>query len=283
MKSRILAALAICAMLALGIVAVGCGSDDDSGSDSGTSSTASGGDLGLITDGTLVIGSDIPFPPFEEGKDPDYTGFDIDLVKRVADGLGLETDIQDTSFDTIFRDEAQGKFDIVASASTITPEREKTVDFSDPYYEAQQSLLVPDGSDIATPEDLAGKTVGAQDGTTGEDYANDQTDAASVRGFPEGPDAINALKAGQVDAVILDQPVGQDALAKGQTGFSEAAVIPTGELYGFAFAPDNDALREAFNAELQKLKDDGGLNEIYQQYFQLDAPDTVLSGTTEPK
>jgi polar amino acid transport system substrate-binding protein len=277
MRPRFTVLLATAAIVATGAFVAGCGDDNNDNS----TSTGAGGDLGLLQDGQLLVGSDIPFPPFEQGQAPDYTGFDIDLVNKIGENLGLEVKYQDTSFDTIFRDEAQGKFDMVASASTITPERENTVDFSDPYYEAQQSLLVPDGSDIASVEDLSGKTVGAQDGTTGEDYANDNTDAASVRGFPEGPDAINALNAGQVDAVIIDQPVAQDAIKKGQTGFSEAAVIPTGELYGFAFAPDNDALREAVNEQLKKLKDDGTLDDLYKQWFGIEAPDSVISGTND--
>lgn len=170
----------------------------------------------LIDEGTLTVGSDIPFPPFEFGKPPDYDGFDIDLVNAIADQLGLKVVYEDTSFDTIFTDVAQGKFDLVASASTITPEREKQVNFSDPYYEAEQALVVPDGSDITSVEDLDGKTVGAQDGTTGETYANDETNAAEVRGFPNGPAAIAAVENGQVEATIIDQPVAQDAIDKAE-------------------------------------------------------------------
>lgn len=276
MRSRLTALLAALAILAMGAFVAGCGDDDDDGTADG------GGDLGLIKEGTLTVGSDVPFPPFEQGKAPNYTGFDIDLVNRIAEDLGLEVVYQDTAFDTIFRDVAQGKFDMVASATTITAERENTVDFSDPYYEAQQALMVTPGSDIATVDDLAGQTVGAQDGTTGEEYANDETDAAQVRGFPEGPDAINALRAGQVDAVIIDQPVAEDALESISGGELEiATIIPTGELYGIAFAQDKDALREAVNEQLKALKDDGTLGHFYQEWFGLEPPDSVISGTNE--
>ena len=144
-------------------------------------------------------------------------------------------------FGTIFRDTANGQFDTAAAASTITPARQKQVNFSDPYYEAQQALLVPEGSDIASVDDLSGLIVGAQDGTTGETYANDETDASEVRGFPEGPNAVTALVNGQVDAVIIDQPVAADAVEK-QGGVEIAEEIPTDELYGFAVAPDNTSL-----------------------------------------
>jgi polar amino acid transport system substrate-binding protein len=268
------------ALLASGLVAAGCGSDDD---DTGaeTTTAASGGDFTTITEGTLLIGTDAPYPPFEIGTpaDSDFGGFDIDLANAVAENLGLTPEFQDTSFDTIFRDVAAGQFDIVVAASTITPGRQKTVNFSDPYYEAQQALVVPTGSDIASPEDLSGAIVGAQDATTGETYANDETDAAEVRGFPEGPDAINAVVTGQVEAAIIDQPVAVDAVDKTE-GIEIAAEIPTNELYGIALSKENTALLDAVNGALQDLKDDGTITDLYQQYFQTDPPESVLTGTT---
>jgi polar amino acid transport system substrate-binding protein len=281
MRLRIPVLLAAMALFAGSAFAAGCGDDDD---DNGGDTTAAGADLGLIQEGQLLVGTDTPFPPFEIGKPPDLTGYDIDVVNAVAEKLGLEVTYQDTSFDTIFRDTAQGKFDLAVAASTITPEREQTVDFSDPYYQANQSLIVAAGSDIATTEDLGGATVGAQDGTTGEEYANDETPAANVRGFPEGPDAINALRAGQVDAVIIDQPVAVDAIESLGGGDIEIAEeIVTSELYGLPFAPDNDALREAVNGALAELKDDGTIADLYEQYFPgTEPPAEVLEGTNEP-
>jgi polar amino acid transport system substrate-binding protein len=275
MRSRLLALLAAFVLVLTAGFAIGCGDDDDD-----SSTTSSGGDdLGLITEGELLVGTDTPYPPFEIGKPPDITGYDIEVMNAIAEDLGVEATYQDTSFDTIFRDVAQGKFDTAAAASTITPERQQTVAFSDPYYEAQQALVVLPDSDIATVEDLAGKIVGAQDATTGEAYGNDETDASEVRGFPEGPDAINALRQGQVDATIIDQPVAQDAVeADGDVEI--ATLIPTNELYGFAVAKDNTALLDAINSALQKIKDDGKLQELYQEFLKTDAPESVLTGTT---
>ncbi len=277
MRSRLLALLAAVVLVLTAGFAVGCGGDDDDGDE-----TAAAEELNLIQEGTLTVGSDIPFPPFEQGRAPNYSGFDIDLVNEVADRIGLEVAIQDTAFDTIFRDLAQGKFDLVASATTITPEREQTVDFSNPYFEAEQSLVVPEGSDIATVEDLAGATVGAQDGTTGEEYANEETDAANVRGFPEAADAFNALRAGQVEAVIIDNFAAQDAVEQGVGGISIATEIPTGELYGLVVGQDNDALLDAVNDALEEIKDDGTLEDLYQRYIGVEPPDSVLEGTHEP-
>ena len=202
-------------------------------------------------------------------------------MNAIGEKLGVEVEYQDTGFDTIFRDTANGQFDTAAAASTITPERQQKVNFTDPYYEAQQALVVLPDSDIASVDDLSGVIVGAQDGTTGEAYANDETDASEVRGFPEGPDAIAALTTGQVEAVIIDQPVAVDAEEK-QGGIELAEEIPTNELYGFAVALDNTALLDAMNQALTEIKDDGTLADLYQQYFKTDPPQSVLEGKTEP-
>jgi polar amino acid transport system substrate-binding protein len=268
---------AVAAVLAIAAFALGaCGGDDD---DNG----GGGNELGLIKEGQLLAGTDTPFPPFEIGQPPKISGYDIEVVNAIAEDMDLAVTYQDTSFDTIFRDTAQGKFDLAVAASTITAEREQTVDFSDPYYKANQSLMVTTGSDIRTVDDLGGATVGAQDGTTGEDYANDETDASSVRGFPEGPDAINALRAGQVDAVIIDQPVAVDAVESIGGGDIEIAQeIVTSELYGLAFAQDNDALREAVNDALKKLKEDGTIEDLYARYFPgVQVPNEALEGTNQ--
>lgn len=280
-KSRLVVLMAALAVMSA-LVLAACGSDDDSSSDSSgdTSSSSSAFSSELVTEGTLTVGTDTPYPPFEFGKAPDYDGFDVDMVNAIADKIGVETEFQDTAFDTIFTDVAQGKFDMVASASTITPEREKVVAFSDPYYSAQQALLVPEGSDIATVEDLAGLKVAAQNGTTGKDYGENETDAETIQGYPNGPAAIDALKGGQVDATIIDQPVAQDAIDKGETGFEVATTIPTGELYGLAFSKNSPELLKAVNGALAEMKEDGGLDKIYQKWFKINAPEDVISGTT---
>jgi polar amino acid transport system substrate-binding protein len=263
--------IAVVTALATASIAAGCGGDD-----------GGGGDLGLINEGQLLAGIDTPFPPFEKGHPPNVTGYDIDVINAIADDLGLEVIQEEADFTTIFRDVAQGKYDVAVAASTILPDRERTVDFSDPYYLTPQSLLVAEGeTDIRTQDDLGGKIVGAQDGTTGEVYAQDETNASEVRGFPEGPDAITALRSGQVDAVIIDFAVGQDALQK-QGGIEIAERIVTNELYGFAFAEQNDELREQVNDAIAKIKEDGTLARLYDQYFKKEPPKSVLEGTHEP-
>ena len=278
MRSRLLALLAALVLVLTAGFAVGCGDDDDDDGGGG------GADLGTINEGELLVGADTPYPPFEIGQPPDITGFDIEIMNAIAEDIGLEVNYQDTGFETIFRDTANGQFDTAAAATTITPERQQKVNFTDPYYEATQALVVAeDNSDIVTTADLGGKIVGAQDGTTGEALATDETDASEVRPFPEGTDAFSSLVNGQIEAVIVDLPVAADAVEK-QGGVKVVEEIPleTPELFGFAVALDNTALLDAMNEALVKIKDDGTLTDLYQQYFQTDPPASVLEGTTAP-
>ena len=281
MRSRLSLLIAALMLALTAAVGIGCGDSDETttSADTGSESTTAAADVSTITDGALLIGTDAPYPPFEIGTpdDPDFGGFDPDVGNAIAEKLGLTPEFQDTSFDTIFRDTASGQFDIAIAASTITPGRQKSVNFSDPYYEAQQALVVPEGSDIATVEDLAGKIVGAQDATTGETYANDETDAAEVRGYPEGPDAISAVTTGQVEAAIIDQPVAVDAVEKAG-GVEIATEIPTNELYGIAISKENPGLLEAVNGALTELKEEGFFDDLYEQYFQSAPPDSVSPG-----
>jgi polar amino acid transport system substrate-binding protein len=263
------------------VVVAGCGSDDDSTSSDSTTASSGSIDVSgaeLIEEGQLLVGTDAPYPPFEIGtpESGSFSGFDIDLMNAIAEKLGLEPTYQNSSFDTIFRDVAAGQFDIVAAASTITPDREKVVTFSRPYYEAQQALVVPEGSDIASTADLSGAIVAAQQGTTGQAYAEDDTDAGEVRGFGKGADALAAVTTGQVDAAIVDQPFAADTIEK-QGGLVIAEEISTDELYGFPMAPDNP-LADSVNEAIGELVDDGTMDELYQEYFSTDAPESVTSG-----
>lgn len=277
-KTRLWSLIFLVVGLTAAMVAAGCGDDGDS--TDGTSASSGSIDIAnaeLIQDGQLLVGTDAPYPPFEIGtpESGNFSGFDIDLMNAIADKLGLEPTYQNSSFDTIFRDVASGQFDIVAAASTITPAREKVVDFSRPYYEAQQALVVPEGSDISSTEDLSGEIVGAQQGTTGQALAEDDTDASEVRGFSKGADALAAVTTGQVAAAIVDQPFAADAVNK-QGGIEIAEEISTDEVYGFPVAPGNP-LGDAVNQAIAELIDDGTMNELYQEYFSTDAPESVTN------
>jgi ABC-type amino acid transport substrate-binding protein len=276
-RTRLWLLVGILALLVGAFAAAGCGDDDDEGDGGQT-----GEDLGLINEGTLFVGVDTPYPPFEQGQPPNVTGYDIDILNAIGEELGLTVEYQDTGFPTIFRDVAAGQFDTAAAASTIKPGREKQVDFTDPYYASATALVVAEGSDIATVDDLSGKIVGAQDGTIQEDYANQETDAAEVRGFPEGTNALSSLLTGAVDAALIDEAVAVEALEKqGGMEIADSFAATSPDLFGFAIAPQNDALREAMNEALAAIKEDGTMAEAYNEWFGSDPPQEVLEGTNE--
>jgi len=265
-KSGVSTLLAFLAVLAVAIFAAGCGDGDDE-------TTGANGGGGA----PLTVGSDIPYPPFEQGKPGNYTGYDIELMEAIAEAIGRKAEFQDTSFDTIFRDLAQGRFEAVASATTITDEREETVDFTNPYYFSEQAILVKEGSDVDSVEKLSGQTVGVQQGTTGEEFVEEKGDAGELRPYPQGPDAVNALKSGVLDAVVIDIPVAENAVEAG--GIEISAAIPTEEDYGFVVSQDDEELLEEMNEALDALKDDGTFTRIYEKWFKRPPTDALLSAT----
>jgi polar amino acid transport system substrate-binding protein len=266
--TRTRVATALVAAVAVAGIAAGCGSSGDTTTASGG---GGGGQFGLITEGTLTIGSDIPYPPFEQGKPPDYAGFDVELMDAIAKKLNLQPKWVDTAFGTIFSDEQAGKFDIVASSTTITPAREKKVTFSDPYFKADQSLMVQKGSDLASTSDITSDTsIGVQEGTTGQDYAENKTDA-TVQAYAGIGTAFNALQAGQVDGVINDFAVSAFALKK-YPELDVVQTIKTGESYGFPMQKENTALQGAVNGALKDLIADGTYEKIFEKWFSGEKP-----------
>jgi polar amino acid transport system substrate-binding protein len=264
-KTRLTALLAVLLLALTALIATGCGSSNSSTSEKSTAGGSGGGSE------PLTVGSDIPYPPFEQGKPGSYTGFDVELMEAIGEKIGREVEFQDTSFETIFRDVGQGKFEAVASAATITPEREKEVAFSDPYYLSEQAILVKEGSEIKGLSELEGKTVGAQQGTTGLELGKEKANASELRPYPEGPDAINALKAGTIEAVIIDAPVAQNAIEE-EGGVEIAEKVPTEEEYGFAVAKSSTELLEEINTGLAEVISDGTYTTIFEKWFHLKPP-----------
>ena len=254
------------ATAALSLTLGGCGSDDGAG---GGGDGGAAGELDLVNEGTLTVCSDIPYAPFEFQKGGEYTGFDIDLVRQIATNLDLDLQIQDVGFDGLQSGAslAAGQCDLAASAMTITEEREANLDFSEPYYDSKQSLLVPSGSDIASIEDLSGKKVGVQQGTTGATYARENVpDDAEILSFPSDAELYPAIQSGSVDAVLQDLPVNIEHTQEGD--FEIVEEYNTDEQYGFAVAEEgSEALLEAVNEELAALRESGEYQKIYDQYF----------------
>lgn len=287
-------------VLALGLVLAACGDDNSSSSDETTvaaeetataDTTAAGGEatadttaaaagnasidvasLGLIADGKLTVCTDAPYPPFEFQDDAtkEWTGFDMDVVREIAGGIGsgLELAVTVQPFDGIWLAPKAGTCDMVASAMTITDERKANALFTDGYFDADQSLLVraEDKDTLTSIESLAGKTIAVQTGTTGETYAQENAKDSTLKSFDEPAAMFLALEGKQVDAILQDLPVNAErALKDDKTALT--ATFPTGEQYGFAVSQDNTALGDALNAGIAELKANGKYDEIYAKYF----------------
>ena len=256
-RSRLTALILALAVSAMTFVAAGCG---------GGGGSTTGGEGGE----KLTVGSDVPYPPFEEfgASKTEFKGFDVELMEAIGEKIGREVEFQDTSFPTIFRDLAQGKFEMVASATTITPEREETVDFTNPYYlPSAQSILVTKGTTgLETEKDLEGKIVGVQQGTTGEEYVEEEIDTKELRTYPQGPDTIQPLKAGILDAVVIDRPVAEKAVEQ-DPELEISGGIETEEEYGFVVQQGDNELREALNEGLEEVVDNGEYTTIYKKWF----------------
>ena len=245
------------------------------GSAGAPSGDAPAGDaeLSTITAGTLTVCSDVPYAPFEdfdEGSELGYTGFDIEIMNAVAEKLDLKLTVKDQGFDGIQSGIVLNskQCDVAASAITITDERKANLDFTDAYYDSEQSLLVAADSDIKSIDDLAGVKVGVQKATTGETYANENAKGAEIVSFPSDAEMWPALQSGQVEALLQDLPVNIEHTKDG--AFSIVEKYDTGEQYGFAVSKGNTALLEAINGALADLREDGGYDEIYDSYFSVD-------------
>jgi polar amino acid transport system substrate-binding protein len=193
----------------------------------------------------------------------------MDLMRAIATNigdLGLEVTVQ--PFDGIWLAPKAKTCDIVASAMTITEERAANALFTDPYFDADQSLLVrtEDAATITSLEALAGKKLAVQTGTTGETYANDNAKDVTIQSFDEPAAMFLALEGGQVDAILQDLPVNAERALKGEDT-KLTATFPTGEQYGFAVAQDNTALADAVNGALAAVKEAGEYDSIYGKYF----------------
>jgi len=248
-----------------------CGDDDASSGD--TTTTSEGSDsveapAGLVTDGTITVCSDTPYEPFEmKDDDGTDTGFDMDLVAAIGARADLELAVIDLPFDGILASLAAGQCDVVASAVTITDERAQQVDFTDPYFDAEQSLLIKaDNDEITGIADLDGKTVGVQTGTTGEAYANENVDGATITSFEDSDGLFAALESGTIDAILQDLPVNGYRSTQ-DPSVTVIETYPTDEQYGFAVEKGDAELLAFLNDGLEALQGDGTYDELYSGYF----------------
>ena len=241
-----------------------------SASSEAASTSAAAGELTTVMAGKLTMATNATFHPYEMTTDSgDIEGIDVDTAKAIAEKLGLELQVDDMEFDAALLSVQQGKADIAMAGITVTDERKAVMAFSDSYATGIQSIIVPEGSDIASPDDLAGKKIGTQRGTTGYIYCTDDFGEDSVVAYDNGLTAVQALNNGQVDAVVIDNAPAKEYVAA-NPGLKVLETSYAEEDYAIGMNKDNTALVEAVNAALEELKADGTLQSIVDKYITAD-------------
>ena len=233
---------------------------------SSEAASAAATELTTVEAGKLTMATNAAFPPYEMTTDAgEFEGIDIETAQAIADKLGLELQIDDMDFDAALLSVQQGKADIVMAGVTVTDERKAVMDFSDSYATGIQSIIVPEGSDIASPDDLAGKKIGTQRGTTGYIYCSDDFGDENVVAYDDGLTAVQALNNGQVDAVVIDNAPAQEFIAA-NPGLKILDTSYAEEDYAIGVAK-NSPLEDAVNSVLEELKADGTLQAIVDKYI----------------
>ena len=239
MKKTVLVMLAVCMMLGL----CACGSSSKK----------------------LVMATNAAFPPYEYVEGNEIIGIDAEIAKLIADDIGRELIIEDMAFDSVIAAVQTGKADIAMAGLTITEDRKQNINFSDPYTEAAQVIIVKNGSSVQTPDDLSGKVIGVQIGTTGDIYAED-IEGATIERYSKYFEAINALAQDKIDAVIVDREPAKVFVNEN----ADLKLIDeefTLEEYAIGVAKENTELLDQINASLKKLQDSGKIDEIINKYI----------------
>lgn len=224
-----------------------------------------------LADGILAVGTNAEFPPFEyvdDNGEPD--GFDIALIKAIGEKLGVEVEVENMEFASLISS-IGSKVDVSIAGMTVTDERKESVDFSDAYYEAVQYVILPADSEIATADDLTGKTIGVQLGTTGDFIATDDIADSTVQQYNKAVDAVNDLINGRVDCVIIDKNPALvfESKFEGQVKAVDGAQFGFGtEEYAIAVPKGDTALLDAINTALKEIKEDGIFDELVATYIE---------------
>ena len=224
-------------------------------------------ELSTVEPGTLIMSTNAAFPPYEMTTDSgEFEGIDIETAQAIADKLGLELQIDDMDFDAALLAVQQGKADMVMAGVTVTDERQNVMDFTDSYATGIQSIIVKEDSDIASVDDLAGKKIGTQRGTTGYLYCSDDFGDENVVAYDNGLTAVQMLNNGQVDCVVIDNAPAKEFIAA-NPGLKLLDTAYVEESYAIGVGKGNTELKDAINTALEELKADGTLQTIVDKYI----------------
>lgn len=247
------------------------GNDGDNGDDAGYT---------LVEDGKLIMATNAQFPPYEMVADGEgvngsgFEGIDVEIAFAIAEKLGLELEIDDMEFTSALLAVQNNSADIVLAGLSYREDRDQVMDFTDSYATGVQVVIVPEGSDIADLDDLEGKLIGTQAGTTGYVLASDTPENGgygeeNVRAYDNGATAVQALLNGQIDAVIIDQGPAE-AYVDANEGLTILSTEWAIENYCAAVDEGNTALLDAVNTALNELIEDGTVQTIIDKYITAD-------------
>lgn len=255
-----LATLALAASVSL--LAVGCG---------GGQPQAGGGQTGGAADKVYVIGTDAAYPPFEKMEADKITGFSIDVIQAVADAAGFKIEVKNTGWDPLFDGVDKGTVDAGISSITITEKRKQSYDFSDPYFDANQLILLPENSAVSKLAELKGKKIGVQTATTGEEVVKKAFGDTyeGIKGYDDTPSAVDDFFNGRVDAVVADN--GVVAYFANKIEGKKFKLVKDdsfeAEHYGIMVKKGNTDFLNKINQGLKTIKENGKLQEIHKKYF----------------
>ena len=218
------------------------------------------------TNGTLVMATNAEFPPYEFREGGEIVGIDVEIAAAIAAQMGMDFEVEDIAFDSIIPAVQSGKADFGAAGMTVTEDRKQSVDFSESYATATQVIIVKeDNAEIATPDDLEGKTIGVQLGTTGDIYASDIEDATIER-YNKGFEAVQALMQNKIDAVIIDGEPAKVFVSQNE-GLKILDEAFTTEEYAICVKKGNTELLDGINTAIAELKESGELQAIVDKYI----------------
>ena len=273
--SLMTAAALVLSLAACGSTASSAASSEVASSDAASSEAASSeaasetetAELSTVEPGKLIMSTNAAFPPYEMTTDSgEFEGIDIETAQAIADKLGLELQIDDMDFDAALLAVQQGKSDMVMAGVTVTDERQNVMDFTDSYATGIQSIIVKEDSDIASVDDLAGKKIGTQRGTTGYLYCSDDFGDENVVAYDDGLTAVQMLNNGQVDCVVIDNAPAKEFVAA-NPGLKLLDTAYVEEDYAIGVGKGNTELKDAINTALEELKADGTLQAIVDKYI----------------
>ncbi len=225
-----------------------------------------------VVEGELHMATNASFPPYEMvADDGSFEGIDVEIASAIAEKLGLTLVVDDMDFGSVVTSVQTGKEDIAMAGLTVTEERKENIDFTDSYATGVQVVIVPEDSDIQSIDDLEGKQIGCQESTTGYIYCSDTPENGgygeeNVTAFPNGANAVQALLSGKVDCVVIDSQPAQEYVKQNE-GLKILETEFVTEDYAIGVSKDNPALRDAVNAVLKELIDDGTVQSIIDKYI----------------